>query len=165
MTCANEKPALIRIDVYLNSEGYIRGKNLTNSFFTKYLIYKKGCTNVVFQIQWWMSVWTHILIIVSVISLMGFPCGSAGKESTCNVGDLGSIPGLGRFPGEGKGYPLQYSGLENSMDSIVHAIPSHPWLSDFLISLISLIVPILFDFIWPGLLVVWMLLLSDYNSL
>ena len=44
----------------------------------------------------------------------GFPCGSAGKESTCNVGDLGSIPGLGRSPGEGNGYPLQYSGLENS---------------------------------------------------
>ena len=39
-----------------------------------------------------------------------FPCGSAGKESVCNVGDLGSIPGLGRIPGEGKGYPLQYSG-------------------------------------------------------
>ena len=47
---------------------------------------------------------------------MGFPCGSAGKESACSVGDLGSIPGLGRSPGEGKGYPLQYSGLENSMD-------------------------------------------------
>ena len=45
-----------------------------------------------------------------------FPCGSAGKESACNVGDLGSIPGLGISPGEGKGYPLQYSGLENSMD-------------------------------------------------
>ena len=42
-----------------------------------------------------------------------FPGGSAGKESTCNVGDLGSIPGLGRSLGEGKGYPLQYSGLEN----------------------------------------------------
>ena len=47
---------------------------------------------------------------------MGFPCGLAGKESTCNAGDLGSIPGLGIAPGEGKGYPLQYSGLENSMD-------------------------------------------------
>ena len=47
---------------------------------------------------------------------MGFPCGSAGKEFACNVGDLGSIPGLGRSPGEEKGYPLQYSGLENSMD-------------------------------------------------
>ena len=46
----------------------------------------------------------------------GFPCGSAGKESTCNVGDLGSIPGLGRSPGEGNGNPLQYSGLENSTD-------------------------------------------------
>ena len=47
---------------------------------------------------------------------LGFPGASAGKESTCNVGDLGSIPGLGRSPGEGKGYPLQYSGLKNSMD-------------------------------------------------
>ena len=47
---------------------------------------------------------------------LGFPGVSAGKESTCNVGDLGSIPGLGRSPGEGNGYPLQYSGLENSMD-------------------------------------------------
>ena len=50
---------------------------------------------------------------------MGFPGGSDGKESACNVGDLGSIPGLGRSPGEGKGYPLQYSGLENSTD--------YPW--------------------------------------
>ena len=44
---------------------------------------------------------------------LGFPCGSANKESTCNVRDLGSIPRLGRSPGDGKGYPLQYSGLEN----------------------------------------------------
>ena len=42
---------------------------------------------------------------------LGSPCGSAGKESACNVGDLGSIPGLGRSPGEGKGYPLQYFGV------------------------------------------------------
>ena len=47
---------------------------------------------------------------------MGFPDSSVGKESTCNAGDPGSIPGSGRSPGEGKGYPLQYSGLENSMD-------------------------------------------------
>ena len=47
-------------------------------------------------------------------------CGSAGKESACNAGDLGSIPGLGRSPGEGKGYSLQYSGLENSMD--IHGV-------------------------------------------
>ena len=50
---------------------------------------------------------------------MGFPGGSAGKESACKAGDLGSIPGLGRSPGQGKGYPLQYSGLENSIDCLV----------------------------------------------
>ena len=49
---------------------------------------------------------------------MGFPCGSAGKESAFNAGDLGLIPGLGRSHGEGKGYPLQYSGLENSKSQI-----------------------------------------------
>ena len=53
---------------------------------------------------------------------LGFLCGSAGKESACNVGDLGSIPGLGRSPGEGNGYPLQDSGLENSMDCTVHGV-------------------------------------------
>ena len=47
---------------------------------------------------------------------LGFPYGSAGKESACNEGDLGLKPGLGRCPGEGKGDPLQYSSLENSMD-------------------------------------------------
>ena len=52
----------------------------------------------------------------------GVPCGSAGKESAHNAGDLGSIPGLERSPGEGKGYPLQYSGLENSMDCIDHGV-------------------------------------------
>ena len=50
---------------------------------------------------------------------MGFPGGSAGKESTCNVGDLGLVPVLGRSP-EGNGYLFQYSGLKNSMDCIVH---------------------------------------------
>ena len=53
---------------------------------------------------------------------LGFPCGSAGQESACNVGDVGSIPGLQRSPGDVKGYPLQYSGLENSMNCIVHGI-------------------------------------------
>ena len=53
---------------------------------------------------------------------LDFPCGSPGKESACNAGDLGLIPGLGRSPGEGKGYALQYSGLENSMDSTVHGV-------------------------------------------
>ena len=53
---------------------------------------------------------------------LGFPCGSAGKESARNAGDLSSIPGLGRSPGAGKSYPLQCSGLENSMDCIVHRV-------------------------------------------
>ena len=53
---------------------------------------------------------------------LGFPGGSAGKEFTCNVGDLGLIPGLERSPGEGKGYPLQYPGLENFVDCIVHGV-------------------------------------------
>ena len=53
---------------------------------------------------------------------LGFPSGSAGKESTCNAGDLASIPGLGRSPWERNSYPLQYSGLENSTDCIVHGV-------------------------------------------
>ena len=55
-------------------------------------------------------------------AFLGFPSGSDGKESICNTGDLGLIPGLGRSPREGKGYPLQYSGLENSVDCIVHGV-------------------------------------------
>ena len=58
----------------------------------------------------------------SPIPYQGFPGGSAGKESAYSAGDLGLIPGLGRSPGEGKGYPLQYFGLENSMDCIVHGV-------------------------------------------
>ena len=72
------------------------------------------------------------LLVETIPWLGSIPCGSAGKESACNMGDLGSIPGLGRSPGEGKGYPLQDSGLENSMDCIVHGIAkSHTRLSDF----------------------------------
>ena len=63
---------------------------------------------------------------------MGFPGGSASEESTCNAGDLGLIPGLGRSPEEGKGCPLQYSGLDSSMDFIVHGVAkSQTRLSDF----------------------------------
>ena len=63
---------------------------------------------------------------------LGFPGSSVGKESACYAGDPSSIPGLGRSAGEGKSYPLQYSGLENSMDCIVHGV-SKSWtrLSDF----------------------------------
>jgi len=64
-------------------------------------------------------------------AIADLPCGSAGKESACNVGDLSSIPELGRSPGEGKGYPLQYSGLENSTDCTVHGIVESDTLSDF----------------------------------
>ena len=63
---------------------------------------------------------------------MGFPGSSAGKESTCNAGDSGSIPVLGRSAGEGIGYPFQYSDLENSLDYIDHGITkSQTRLSDF----------------------------------
>ena len=53
---------------------------------------------------------------------LSFPGGSDGKESACNTGDLGSVPGLGRSPGEGNSYPLQYSGLEKSMDCMAHGV-------------------------------------------
>ena len=66
---------------------------------------------------------TFVAKVMSLLfSMLGFPYGSTGKESTFNVGDLGLIPGLGRSPGEGKGYPLQYFGLENFMDCIVHGV-------------------------------------------
>ena len=62
------------------------------------------------------------ILIYNLTLIRGFPCGSAGKESACNEGDLGSTPGLGRCAGEGKGYRLQYSGLEKPMDCIVHGV-------------------------------------------
>ena len=64
--------------------------------------------------------------------MLGFPGDSDGDESACNAGYPGSIPGSGRSPGEGKGYPLQYSGLENLMDCIVHGFAkSWTGLSNF----------------------------------
>ena len=78
----------------------------------------------------WEDPWRRVSLPTPVF--LGFPGNSAGKESVCNARDLGSIPGLGKSPGEGKGYPLQYSGLENSMDGIVHGV-ANSWtrLSDF----------------------------------
>ena len=67
----------------------------------------------------WKTHWRRDRLPIPVF--LGFPGGSTGKESACNMGDLGSILGMGRSPGEGKGYPLQYSGLENSMDYTVRA--------------------------------------------
>ena len=74
--------------------------------------------------------WRRDMLPIPVF--MSFPGGSAGKESTFNVGDLGSVPEMGRSPGEGNGYPLQCSGLENSMDYIAHRV-TKSWtrLSDF----------------------------------
>ena len=71
---------------------------------------------------------------------LGFPCGSAGKESARRAGATGSIPGLERSPGEGKGYPLQHSGLENSMDCIVHGV-AESWDTTERLSLSSNLTP------------------------
>ena len=80
--------------------------------------------NVVYSKVTQLYIYVYILVV--------FPRGSAGKESACNAGDLGLIPGLGRSPGEGKGYPLQCSDLENSMDCIVHGVTkSRTRLSNF----------------------------------
>ena len=63
-----------------------------------------------------------LIKIINKLYKLGFLCGSAGKESACNVGDSGSIPELGRPPGEGISYLLQHSGLESSRDCIVHGV-------------------------------------------
>jgi len=95
--------------------------------------------------------------LLKFISIEWPPLGSGGKESACNGGDLGSIPGLGRSPGEGKGHPFQYSGLENSMDSIVHGVTkSWAWLNDSLFTLESVMLSnhfILFHplLLWPSI--------------
>ena len=88
---------------------------------------------------------------------MGFPGRSVGKESACNAGDPSSIPGLGRFTGEGIGYPLQYSGLENSIDCIIHGVTnSQTQMSNFHLTfnkyLISLSIPIVVLFIFQSLI-------------
>ena len=105
---------------------------------------------------------------------MGFPCGSAGKEFSCNAGDLDSIPGLGRSPGEGKGYSLQDSGLKNSVDCIVHGVTesdttvqpslSSPsvWLCHKFVIKLELSVYISFSITWVSVLNLYVLyLLSD----
>ena len=74
---------------------------------------------------------------------LGFPRGSAGKESACNTGDLGSVPGLGRYPEQGKGYPLQYSSLDNSMGCIVHEVTESDVTFTFTFALVLLVHKIL----------------------
>ena len=94
----------------------------------------------------WFLGWEDLLekgwAIVS--SILGLPCGSVGKESTCSVGDLGLIRRSGRCPGEGKGYPLQYSGLENSVDCTVHEVTK----SDYTMSSVYYSFTFLFVFIF-----------------
>ena len=87
------------------------------------------------NIYWFL---VHVLLKPSLenfehsFASMIFPSGSAGKESSCSGGDLGSVSGLGRSPGEGKGYPLQYSGLESSVECLVHEVTkSQTWLRGF----------------------------------
>ena len=80
--------------------------------------YHLQCRRPSFDSWVWKIPWRRDRVPTPVF--LGFPWGSAGKESACNAGDLGSIPGLGRSPGEGKGYPLQDSGLENPVDCMVH---------------------------------------------
>ena len=67
-----------------------------------------------FKLQFFFGKIKLFEYLIAPLNLIGLPCGSAGKESACNAGDLVSMPRLGRSLGKGKGYPLQYSGLENS---------------------------------------------------
>ena len=112
-------------------EGIIQRRNLRRAIKKKNKIMPFAATRVDLEI-----------IILSKISqrqisydstyMWGFLYGSAGKESACNSGDLCLIPGLGRSPGEGKGCPLMYSGLNNSMDCVVHGVAkSQTGQSDF----------------------------------
>ena len=116
-------------------------KNFRVLFTSVYLIYLGF---VLFSMEKWQKNLTFFLhrrpLVLAPLNIFAswfwlslcFPDGSAGKESACNAGDLGLIPGLGRSPGEGKGYPLQYSGLENSMDPIVNEFAkSRTQLSNF----------------------------------
>ena len=95
-----------------------------NDYVTAEIIYNTA--HVPLEVLAWLCMVWHICV------WYGFSCGSAGKESACNARYLDSIPGLGRFPVEGKCYLLQYSGLENSMDCIVHGVKkSRTGLIDF----------------------------------
>ena len=86
-------------------------------------------------------------LLVSIQVYIGLPDSSVGKGSTCNAGDPGSIPGLGRSAGEGKGYSLEYSGLENSMDCIVHEVAkSQTQLNDFHFTSLQALVDNLFSY-------------------
>ena len=97
----------------------ITGNN-KNSFLFMHAICFSKISHILYLVD--QSICTCLKIHIGLPFSLGFPAVSAGKESACNAGDLGSIPGLGRSPGEGNSNPLQYSGLENSTDCIVHGV-------------------------------------------
>ena len=109
---------------------YLELPVLTRASLVAWLIKNLQCRRPWFS-SWVRKIpWRRGRLPTSVF--LSFPGGSAGKESACNVGDLGSVPGLGRYPGEGNGYPLCSSGLESSMDYTVHGVAkSQTWLSKF----------------------------------
>ena len=93
-----------------------------------YFYFSLYCSNFYFTKRWGFLFCFFFFFLV----ILCFPCSSAGKESACNAGDLSLIPELGRSLGELKGYPLQFSGLENSMDHVVHGVSKNQtWLNDF----------------------------------
>ena len=96
------------------------GPSLIAQLVKRSLTNSHHCRSPRFDSWVWKICWRRDRLPTPVF--LGFPGGSAGKESACNVGDLGSIPGLGSSPGEEKGYPLQYSGLENYMDCVVYGV-------------------------------------------
>ena len=109
------------------------GKTLLDSTWLHYVL--QGLTCLLFQefldflLSYFSPLWwkEHLFFWC-----WGFSCGSASEEYSCNVVDLGSVPELERFPGEGKWFLLQYSGLENSLNGAVHGITkSQTWLSNF----------------------------------
>ena len=102
----------------------------------------------------------HLCGLLSLTFSRGTLGGSHGKETVCNAGDLGSVPGLGRSPGEGNGYPVQYSGLENSMDCRVHrVVKSQTQLSDFHFHQLNNV-----NKLYHLLIIRWLTLIYGYNT-
>ena len=114
-------------------------KSLPNQDFHDRLVVKKFACNAgdpgsIPRLEWSAGeqICTGSRYLLPTPVFLAFPYGSAGKKSASNVGHLGSIPGLGRSPREGKDYPLQYFVMENSMDYIVHGVANNQTqLSDF----------------------------------
>ena len=109
---------------------FLRSGCVNASLIAQLVTYPPAMQETPFQFQVGKVPWRRDRLPTPVF--LGFPYSSAGKESSCSAGELGLIPGLGRSPGEGKGYTLQYSGLKNSMGCIVHGVAkSQTRLSDF----------------------------------